>query len=448
MDKIAILPGVLAAILILKGYDSRKLFIYYFLPVLTLIPTYFETKLVQGIPEMAFWSSALLPVFALWLVSERSEGYFFSWLDVIVIVHVLMIFYAQWEATGYKDAQKILFREILQRLMPYLMVKAIASDPERREQTLKVIVYLAAGIAVMMAVEFKFYYNIFDNILRRFWPFSVPWGGVMARYGLKRAAGPFSHPISAGYYYAMIWPLAFWLWRTKRIKNYWLGLAVTGLTLVGLVTSISRAPLAGGVLALAIIWFGWNKYKTILTGLIFFVMTVFITVFVPMFVDYVSVDRAHAKTQDQENAAYRKEMLDNYFEVIAEKPYWGYGRYTFPVVNRQVSIDNEYLFIALTSGLVPLAFYLLILGWVLVRAIRFALKRGYADLQAQLMWCLVAGWITAIFTQATVYAGSQTLHYLYMLAGLTEAIYAWPGSEIKQDTEIESVNEYQFSRTL
>ena len=112
MDKLAILPLFGAIYFLSKGKDARKVFVNYFLPVLTLIPAYYETKLVSGIPEFTFWSSALIPVIVVWFVNEKMEGYRFSWLDLIIILHLLLIFFAQFEATGYKDAQKILFREL------------------------------------------------------------------------------------------------------------------------------------------------------------------------------------------------------------------------------------------------------------------------------------------------------------------------------------------------
>lgn len=451
LDKIAILPALGVLYLLINGKDTRTVFITYFLPVLTLIPAYYETKLISGIPEFSFWSSVLIPVFMIWILNEKMEGYKFTWLDMIIILHLVLIFYAQFEATGYKDAQKILFRESTKRLLPYLIFKAILLDNTKRIDALKMITNLGVIVSVFMLFEMKFYYNAIDLIIRNNWPYNVPWDGVLSRYGFKRAAGSFAHPISAGYFFAMSAPLAFWLWREKYYENDKIGLGVFIANSLGVLSSISRAPIAGLLLSSLIIWFGWSKSKTITGGLLIFVSILGLAVIIPKFSEYVSIDRSNALTRDQENAAYRKEMLDNYIDVIKEKPYWGYGRYTFPVINDQKSIDNEYLFIAITAGLNNLVVYLIIIITVLVKLLRYAFSNSWNDKGCKVAWVLLGIWLSAIFTQATVYSGMQTTHYFFMMAALAEVLVIRKNSFVSEHpktTEIGAISEYNFSRTL
>jgi len=334
-------------------------------------------------------------------------------------------------------------------------LKAIITDDARRIPALKTIVILGAIVSVFMAYDFKFYHNILDSVIRKVWPHYVPWDGVMSRYGFKRAAGSFAHPISAGYFFAMAAPIAFWLWRSKQFKNNRHGLIVFGLNVLGAITSVSRAPIAGLLLSFIIIWFGWSKTKAVSGGFLALVAIIGLAVTVPNFVEYISIKRSHAKTQDQENAAYRKEMLDNYIEIIEKKPYWGYGRYTFPVVNGQKSIDNEYLFIAITSGMMNLIVYLIFIFTVLFRLLRFAISRPFDSDDGKLAWALLGAWISAIFTQATVYSGMQTTHYFYMMAAISEAMILNKGTFLVKDkVKTKNIlhdgayNEYHFSRTL
>ncbi|MBT3630256.1 MAG: O-antigen ligase family protein [Candidatus Marinimicrobia bacterium] len=454
MDKLALLPLIGGIFLLTRGMDSRKAFLVYFLPILTLIPAYYDTKLVSGIPEFTFWSSALIPILFVWVINEKLEGYEFSWIDVIIILHVVFIFYAQFEATGYKDAQKIAFRETLKRIAPFFMLKAIMSDPERRIPALKAITVLGAIVSLFMLYEFRFYANFLDSFIRKLWPHWVPWDGTMSRYGFKRAAGSFAHPISAGYFFAMTAPIAFWLWKQELFKDNRIGLIVFGLNVFGVITSISRAPIAGLLLGAIIIWFGWSRSKSLSGTFLTLTAIAGLSIMVPQFVEYVSVKRSHAQTQDQENAAYRKEMLDNYIEIIADKPEWGYGRYTFPVIKGQKSIDNEYLFIAITSGLYNLAIYVTLIIAVLVRLLLFAVRHRYDSPQGQLAWVLIAAWISAIFTQATVYSGMQTTHYFFMIAAISEALVLTKGQAFLQlspsikEVSKEIQNGYNFSRTL
>lgn len=453
MDKLVIIPAFGALYMILKSKDARHVFYTYFLPLLTLIPAYYEAKLAQGIPEFSFWSSALIPVFLIWIVNEKMEGYEFSWLDVIIILNLVVLFYAQFDATGYKDAQKIVFREFTKRVMPYLMMKAIMLDRQINIQALKMITYLGVVVSLFMLYEFKFYFNYMDLYLRNIWPHYVPWDGVLTRFGFKRAAGSFGHPISAGYFFAMVAPLAFWLWRNKKYRNNRLGMIIFGFNILGVITSISRAPIAGLVLSFFIIWFGWSKSKAISGAFLVFVSVIALAIMAPKFIEYISIDRSHAKTRDQENAAYRKEMMDNYIEVIKKKPYWGYGRYTFPVIHGQKSIDNEYLFISITAGLVNLALYLTMIIYVLARLLKFAIAKPFDSVEGRLAWALIGGWVSAIFTQATVYSGMQTTHYFYMIAALSEALILSKGTIFENNKHKnisleEESYDYYFSRTL
>lgn len=455
MDKIAILPLFGAFFLMARGRNSQDVFINYFLPVLTLLPAYYETKLVSGIPEFTFWTSAFIPILIVWVLREKMEGYQFSWIDLAILLHILLIFYAQYEATGYKDAQKITFREVMMRLAPFLMLKSIMLEPGRRRQVLIVMTFLGAIISIFMLYEFKFYHNLMDKYIRQIWPTGVPWGGTMARYGFKRATGSFAHPISAGYFFSMMAPIAFWLWRHDHYRDNRVGLLIFGLNALGVITSISRAPIAGLLISAIIIWFGWSRKKVLSGGFLMIVAIIGLSIAIPEFIEYTSVERAYAKTRDQENAAYRKEMLDNYLVIIDQKPVWGWGRYTFPIVEGQKSIDNEYLFIAITAGKANLFVYGFVVLTVLVRLGIFAMRQRGDSQEGRLAWVLIAAWISALFTQATVYSGMQTTHYFFMIAAIAEALVISNGAfltktkyESKSKLPQEEYLAYNFSRTL
>jgi len=488
MDKIVILPMFIGFALGFKR-STRDLFLYYFLPILTVFPVYYEGELANGVPEFAFWSAALIPVICFWVMREKGEGYFFTWLDAIILMHLLFVFYGQYLNSGYKPAQKVLFNDMMARFFPYVLAKSIFSDREGRIEMLKVIVVIGALVGFFMAYEFKFWYNIFDKPIRKLWPNWVPWDLPMKRWGFKRAFGPFAHPICGGYFFAMIVPMAVWLWRGGHFqKGLWnplpggdpwgprtvliicaipillipaatresmamlafvcgvillftiyrgisrplpkisWGLALVLLCFGGGMAAISRAPIAGIFLGFVILWFGWARRKAMIAGILAAVMAAAAPVVVPKIVAYVSVDRATAETPDQRNAAYRKELMENYAEVAAERPWFGYGRFNIPVVKGQESIDNEYLFMTLASGKTALYAYVLMMIYVSVRLLLFVSRTPYDSPEGRLAWGFLAAWGAAIFTQSTVYAGTQTVQYFYLLAGMSEALVSVPGS--------------------
>ena len=183
------------------------------------------------------------------------------------------------------------------------------------------------------------------------------------------------------------------------------------------------------------------------------VLSVLAITVAPMIIAYVNVDRSSAETEDQRNAAYRRELLDAYDEVIAEKPLMGWGRFGVPVVKGLDSVDNEYLVIVLASGYTSLYAYLACIVWVMVRLALFAITSDPGSLEGRLAWCLLAGVIAAAFTQATVYAGTQTVQFFYMLMGFSEGLVQLRTfDDQEQPTFARALGGddygYHFSRTL
>jgi len=452
MDKIALIPMFLAFGLLLYK-EPRDLFIYYFIPILTVFPIYYQTDLAPGLPEFSFWSSALLPILIVWVINKRMKGYQVSWLDLIIVVHLLIIFYGQWMNSNYKEAQKILFNDVMARLVPYILVKSYFTEGASRIQMLKVIVIMGAIVGFFNLYEMRMWTNVFDSYIRDLWPDHVPWDLPMKRGGFKRASGSFGHPICAGYFFAIVVPIALWIWREKLFDKKFVGVSIMLLCIAGALASISRAPIIGMFASFVIIWFGWSQRKIVVLGIVSVALLISLIFMLPKFISYVSVDRSSARTEEQENAAYRKELLDNYMEVLAEKPFFGWGRFTVPVVKGQKSIDNEYLFLALVSGKVSLYLYILTIVWVLARLLRFSIKSETSDPQTRLAWCLIAALTASIFTQTTVYAGTQTVQFFYMLIGMCEALIISPRKINESITETLDIlssikNRYGFTRTL
>ena len=164
-------------------------------------------------------------------------------------------------------------------------------------------------------------------------------------------------------------------------------------------------------------------------SIVLLVGAVVLMLLVPKFIEYASVTRATAETEDQRNVAYRKEMWEAYIEVVLERPYLGWGRFSVPSVKGMKSIDSEYLGVALASGLLALGCYLTFLFGMFIRLWRFAEKGAHDDPWARLAWCLIAGWGSAIFSLATVYSGTQTVQYLYMLGAIGQVLILSPAVE-------------------
>jgi hypothetical protein len=275
----------------------------------------------------------------------------------------------------------------------------------------------------------------------------------MKRGGLKRAAGPFGHPICAGYFFTMYVPLAVWLWKNDYFETRKNGFWITLICIGGGIASISRAPIIGIFLGLVLIWYGWAQSKGVPTMILACLMIMASVFIIPKAISYINVTRATAETEDQRNAAYRAELMENYKEVIAEKPLLGWGRFGVPVVKGQDSVDNEYLVIVLASGKAALYAYIFSFSWVVVRLLFFAARGDPSRKEVRLAWCLLASLLTALFTQATVYSGTQTVQFFYMILGFSEGLMqsgaVWDTTQTEYPRILgENDYGYNFSRTI
>ena len=453
MDKIILIPFIISAAMLVSR-EPKDVFILVFLPFLTLLPTYFDVELVSGTPELYFWSAALIPILIAWIL-RGFEGYSLHWMDLVLVGYILTIFFGQWANSDYKQAQKLLFNNLMAILFPYMLVRAFCEDRDTLIKMIRIITFLGAFIAVFNMYEFRMFTNYFDEILRRIWPTSVLWdiGMVLKRWGFKRALGPFTHPISAGYFFSLITPLAVWCYFHNVYRNKNIGKLVIFLNAMGLIVAMSRAPILGFFIGLIIIYYGWSQNKAAIMSIVVLVAAVILMAAVPKFIEYASVTRATAETADQRNVAYRKEMWEAYTEVVLERPYLGWGRFTVPAVKGMKSIDSEYLGVALAHGLPALGFYLVFLFGILMRLMRFAGRGAHDDPDIRLAWCLIAGWVSALFSQATVYSGAQTVQYLYMLGAVGQVlILSSRTHSISPETKMQSLKfaerRFKFIRVI
>ncbi len=452
MDKLILVPLMISAAFLLTR-EPRDVFILVFLPSLTLLPSYFDVELVSGTPELYFWSAALIPILMAWAM-RNFENLNFHWIDFVILGYILFIFLGQWSNSDYKQAQKVMFNKMMAIYFPYILVRAFCEDRETIIKMVTMMTILGAIIAVFNMYEFRFFTNYFDQLLRRIWPHWVVWdtGMVMRRWGFKRVFGPFSHPIVCGYFFSFITPLSIWCYFQNHYRNKRIGKIIVILNITGVVTSLSRAPMIGCVIGLGIIYFGYSSKKALIGTILGILTGILLMVAIPKFIEYASVTRATAKTVDQRNVAYRKEMWEAYIDVVLERPYLGWGKFSVPTIKGMESIDSEYLGVSLSSGVIVLFFYLTYLIAMLVRLFLFAIRRAHDDPWSRLAWCIIAGWCSAIFTQGTVYSGAQTVQYLFMIGGLGQVILLtspfW-STQKKETPEVNYIGHgFRFARVI
>lgn len=419
MQAIVLLPALLTLLVALsRGF--RVALVAIALPALLLLPAYYTWK-IPGIPEFSFHNYLLLAVGgALFLGRDRSL-YQPHPFDLLVIAFCLLGVHSEMVTKDAHEARNLGATMLMLVMIPYLIGRVAARSDGLMVGLFGALALVGALIGWASPFEARMGSNPFD-FWRGLWPVHVPWDHALYRAGIRRVAGPFAHPICNGFYFSMAIPLYAWLAKHDLPRSRALRYFIWGGLILGLLTAVSRGPILGAILAMAILGIGWSRQRAVLVPATAMIGLVGLLAVSGGASSYLSVSRGDAETEAQENAAYRVEMLDNYIEVVRESPWVGYGRYQLPVVKRQKSIDNQYLFLALTHGM-PHA--ILFLALMIIPALLLGFRLALVDARSphrRLGWALAGLLVGAILTQVTVFAGTQTAQLLMMLEGIAITI--------------------------
>ena len=426
MQAIVLLPLLLTLAVGLK-YGFREAFVYVCLPLFLLLPDYYRFKL-PGIPEFTPWNYTFLAVFGALLLSEDRRHLRPHPLDLLPILFVYFCVRSEYDIKGWKDTQNLLANMTFGCILPYYLGKVMVRVPGLLTGALTMIGLVCACVGFVSIYEARMGTNPFD-VWRNFWPVSVPFDGALYRSGIRRVQGPFSHPIFGGFIYSMVIPCLFWLRDRNALRGWKARWLLVAGCVVGLLTTVSRGPMLGCLLTCGVMSLGWMRLRSVAVGVALLgalVLPVLVGVQVQKF---LSLDRATARTESEETAAYRKEMMENYWEVVMAEPIHGYGKNQVPVVKGQKSIDNMYLFTALQYGCPAALTYVLLMGLpaalLFVRLLAVRSTHAYG----RLGWVFVGMMGGSMFTQFTVVAGGQSLPLFFLLIGSSIGLSARLGRE-------------------
>jgi hypothetical protein len=447
MDLIILLPAIACWIALAKGPIRRALLNVY-LPAVLLLPQYYFLRFPH-LPPLTFADAAILPLgAALWVTEMRSWR--FDWMDVWVLLLAVSAGLSEGMSAAladgtWKDLFSVntpalegnlangglqLFQGICAMVLPYMLGKLLierqgAEGQPARKRVIRRMVVLLAIVAGISVVDFLAGKSIWQMVFRHFFAGQQTVWPVQVRWGFGRAAGPFAHAILAGMIFLMGLIYCLWLrafapkWGTRKIFSG-LPLTVRGLVLGamigGLLMTQSRGPWIGVGLALVFALLMWKLPLGKATLAFVLVLTVFSIAAYYYGKRYTDVDINHARSEEQRNAIYRRELIRTFVPIIKERKAFGWGITTLPTVNGQHSIDNEYLLLAATQGLTGLGLFLLILLGSVTRLYRLA-RRPLGTEDRALVFAhltVLMGLMTAL---TTVYLGEQALLLLFFIVG-------------------------------
>lgn len=422
MGSLILIPPIITfAFLIWRGFNWTLL--YWWIPLMIWVPVYIEYD-APGVPPLTFYLTGFLPFIVrreMWISAFHDR----HWLDFWVYAFIGIISTCEYVTTGFNAGRQMMLLSSLTFLGPYLAVKYTVLHARTGDAMARVFVWNLAFVALYSVWTFRMGVNHFLVLLQH-WPYYYETTGhivVIPRWGFFRAMGPFVHPISAGIAFGFVLPMAFWQFYDKKLNPPIKGLALLALCAFGLFMTMSRGPYLGGMIAIGLFLIGQSKDRLRLFGLVGLI-SIFMSVPLTLKIsDYLSLTRETAKSDTQETALYRKDLIDNYLQVIAEKPITGYGFLNVPYVGDQNSIDNAYILFALNWGYFSVLAFLVLGVGTLVCLFRLGFQDKIDEHNRGACWMLMGGIAGCMFSMTTVFLARPISTMFFMCCGWSTALF-------------------------
>lgn len=424
MDKIALLPA-LAVLLLLRTYGPEGAFLNIYIPVLFMTPEY-HCDLPLFHPTFA--QAAVIPV-AISYLWRSDFRWRFSAMDVLVLAIA-----GWWIVTvavneGYWESMMSAAQILTLTVAPYLLGKELIAGRNLETKFAKRFVFLLFLASLISVYEFRMEKNLFKMAADLFFP-SYASGAVFAsstpiRWGFQRVGGPTGATIPFGLTLMTAILVNNWLIKSGRWERdfrWFPGLPLAkgrilwaGLIMGSLMT-MSRGPWLSGFFGavLATVGTARNPRKTLAVASAFVALAGAGTWLATSTYTAVDTEASQQAPEEQASAAYRVELMAEYRDVALQRPVWGWG-YNLPVIDGKRSIDNEFLLMALQSGVGELGLFWLFLLVMLIRMVWAGLN---AEPGRRAVLFLLAGvWLSFIIYLGTVAMSEECESLIFLMAG-------------------------------
>ncbi|MFI3185065.1 MAG: O-antigen ligase family protein [Methylococcaceae bacterium] len=424
-----------------KNQSITKAFIWGYIPVLLLLPDYYRA-ITPGLPDPTFNQTASVALFAVFMM-QGMPGYKFSYTDLVVGFYAFAVSFSEFLASGYSDAQNLMFYELTSVFFPYLFAKSLIEPFGLRYDFAKSFVLCLSVVFVFNLFENKFGYNLWQAYLGMFFPGQGQGWVTTFRFGLARAAGPYAHCLVDGIMMATAYRLQRWLqwsdaWPEKIKSLAWVpklspAQLFTLMILGGVFSTLGKGQWLAGIIAAGITIIGRSKKReAAMTA----VVSIMIFIGVPLmaaFLSYASVGRKNAVDDNQETAAYRYELVTEYMDEASEHLWFGWGLMQWPEIHGFESIDNHFLLLYLNHGVIAVSLLLGIIFVMMGRLITHGMSRPFTEPRgSSLSFTLAAIYLMYLIAVATVSMAYQSCTVFFLITGLADAYLrssTWDGDQ-------------------
>lgn len=437
--------------------SPQQAFLKVYMPTLFLLPSYYFFD-PPALPELDFNQAAMLGLFAVWIV-KGAKGWWFSFTDILVFSFALFVSYSEYQNSGYKDAQNLMFANLVSVLFPYIIAKSFIEPFNLRIQMAKQIVIYLVIVTFLSLIQFLIGgWSIWHRVLGRFFGGQGWQWAPQYRWGLGRITGPYGHAILAGIIFAVGFRLQRWLewsqqWPTRLKALPWLplpfGLLLSLILFSAMFMTLSRGPWIGAFLAVFIVLVGRLKWRLMAVTILLSATVFLVPIAIEQFNTYIEDIRRTADTHTELTLVYRVDLLNNYISLGEEKLWLGWGSTKWPKVPGQRSVDNHYLLFFLMHGIIAVSLLILLMVLMPIRLFIHDMRLPLAQPSGSgLGFTLASLYAVYGWSIATVFMGEQTLSLFFILVGWSEGYLRYERARrLEQDSNNdEQVNSSSLMR--
>ncbi len=353
------------------------------IPFMVMVPFTFNVIVSPLFPVLSFYSCTIFPMLVIGLIVYKIKMDF-SLMDFFMVSYIVVTYYVGLESSGKIYAGYMLGLESIYSIIPYFVIRCFVD----KKSVLRIMMALFIWISIpALFAPLEFFFNRgLAHIYQIFWRSNGLWAPFV-RYGFYRVYSNFGHPIHAGIVFSVSILIGVMLYKMKVFKNKKTIVFMIMVNIMAMIMTLSRSSYITLVPVLMLFWYSVVKNKKSYMILSSSFMFLTISIVMPLYNSYLEIKPGEVLTETKSSAIYRKMLTDNYIEIAKEEYLIGYGEH-IPVLDGQFSIDNEYLFIALKHGIIPMIIFGMMHLMVLIKAI-FTTGR-LSRRENMILWSLTA----------------------------------------------------------
>ena len=408
----------------IKARSIEAAMLDWFLPCYLFLPAYYGYRLPH-LPGLTFAFAAIIPI-AIAVLIRYGKEWKFTRSDLWLAIFVVGASITELLHSDPGTAGLIFFDNLFSSVMPYIVGKLLLERNDMRERFVRRFVYLSAFIALISVWEFRMGTNLFAKIEGMLFG----WGGFVAqlRGGFVRVSASYGGCEQAGAMFGAAFVLGIWLASIERNKpdeKKYLGLRrstlIVLLACAGIFMANSRGPEVGAVAGFLIGRIGQAKNIRMTAIATFLLLAVGGGIAYVRVMQYSSGSIWDAKDKAQEDAIYRRALLDEYKPYIRAGGLLGYGVVERPVVPGMFSIDNAFLNIQLIQGNLGLWTYILMYGETFLASF-LAARRATQRSDILFATCMAGAMAGLMLTLTTLWMGPPMSSLFFLLLGWSQSL--------------------------